>query len=128
MRGLHFALASAILALANGSALPTEATHNTTEPDVTASWVFSAYSDGGCSTALRTDGGNTPSGCRNVNDEGAQANSYRFRTSFDPETGVSFALTLYAGQNCQSQIGTDNGLSDNCKSLTFESYQVNAAL
>lgn len=108
---------------------PTDLDHagsvNSTSPDVVANWSFTAYSDGSCNNQINQNGGNTPSGCVPLPET---ANSFKFRSSIDPEAGVGFSVALYADLDCGRQIGQNAGKSDDCKTLTFESYEVYATM
>lgn len=130
MRTLSIIFAPLLLALVRSSPTPTPiTTTNITEsaesPDLVASWSFQGYSDGGCNTRIVEMGGNTPTTCSNTPQ---LANSFRFISTTDPQTRVSFAVDICASQGCGNRLDTDNGKSSSCQSITFESWQVSSTI
>lgn len=116
---MRFSILSAstlLLAAVNAASIVTKDTN------IVANWNLKTYTDGGCTAGRKEEGGNTPKGCTNLP---AQANSYKYSSSFDPNSGVQYTLIQYAGQNCVRQVGQDDGNAGNaCSARTFESYKV----
>ncbi|KAI0387821.1 hypothetical protein F5Y04DRAFT_241074 [Hypomontagnella monticulosa] len=131
MKPISAIVASLLLAVA--SAVPTDVspvideravnpfTNGTDDPDIRAQWTFMAYADGACQNALVNIVGTTTSGCQNLPQI---AQSYRFISNVDPQTGASFSVSLYSSQNCNNLIFTDNGKNGACNTILFESWQV----
>ncbi len=110
---------SAILALTAASPAPLPS-YGTAAPDVVPDWNFTAYSDSGCNSLLGSITGNSPSGCQPLD---SQANSYRFTSIPDPKIGVTFGLHLFASPDCNDFLLIDSGASDDCHTMTFESWE-----
>ncbi|OAK98503.1 hypothetical protein IQ06DRAFT_350186 [Phaeosphaeriaceae sp. SRC1lsM3a] len=92
------------------------------DANIVANWSLKTYTDGACTTGRTQDGGNTPKGCTNL---ATPANSYKYSSSYDPNSGVQYSLIQYAGLNCVRQVGQDDGNAGNaCSARTFESYKV----
>jgi hypothetical protein len=115
---MHFTTASTFLVLLTSITASNIVAKNT---EAVANWNLEAYTDGACQHPIATEGGNTPKGSSNL---GQQANSYRFASTYDPRSGISFSLLQYAGMNCVGQVGQDEGGSSDCSGRTFESYKV----
>ncbi|KAI2637167.1 hypothetical protein GGS26DRAFT_604126 [Hypomontagnella submonticulosa] len=121
MKTFNTILASFLLAAASASPTLSPITNGTDDPDIAAQWNFQAFSDGGCNNGIVNIVGTTASGCQTLPQI---AQSYRFLSNVDPQTGASFAVSLYSSQQCNNLIFTDNGKNGACNTILFESWQV----
>jgi hypothetical protein len=125
MKTATVSFASFLLVLVRALPTPNPALSTNGTELFIATWAITAYSNGGCSgTLILTTGGNTPTGCNNLDQ---QANSYRFISDTDPQTNVSFQARLFSSMNCIGLVVTDPGKSGStCKTVPFESWEIDA--
>jgi len=86
-----------------------------------AQWQYQGFQDGGCKTPMQEANGTAPQDCHKT---GVQLQSYRFTSSTDAETNMTFGFRAYNGEECLYLSVIDDGKDGSCQNLTFDSINI----
>ncbi|KAK3994314.1 hypothetical protein QBC44DRAFT_357472 [Cladorrhinum sp. PSN332] len=87
------------------------------------SWQYEAYQDEDCATLALQDAGTAFQDCQATG--GQQLLSYRFASTTDPSTNLTFGFRAYNGRDCLYLSVIDDGKGDgSCQKLSFESINI----
>lgn len=87
----------------------------------TAQWQYQGFQDSGCKTPIQEANGTAPQDCQKT---GVQLQSYRFTSSTDAETNMTFGFRAYNGEDCLYLSVIDDGKDGSCQNLSFDSINI----